>query len=91
MCASGKTTGLVVDSGDAVTTTVPIYEGFALSHAVMKIPLAGRDLTDYLIKLMGEVGREFSNIQEAERDNAKDTKEKKVKGPPMLVLYSWRL
>lgn len=45
----------------------------------MKINLAGRDLTDYLIKLMGEAQREFSNIPEAERENAKDTKEKKVK------------
>lgn len=44
----------------------------------MKIHLAGKDLTDYLIKLMGEVGREFSNISDTEKDNAKDTKEKKV-------------
>lgn len=76
--ASGRTTGLVVDSGDAVTQTVPIYEGFALSHAIMKINLAGKDLTEYLIRLMGEAGREFSNIPETERDNARDTKEKKV-------------
>lgn len=60
---------------------MPIYEGFALSHAIMKINLAGKDLTEYLIRLMGEAGREFSNIPETERDNARDTKEKKVKLP----------
>lgn len=35
-------------------------------------------MTEYLIRLLGEVGREFSNIPETERDNARDTKEKKV-------------
>jgi hypothetical protein len=44
----------------------------------MKINLAGKDLTEYLIRLMAESNREFSNIPETERDNAKDTKEKKV-------------
>jgi hypothetical protein len=44
----------------------------------MKINLAGRDLTEYMIRLMAEVNRSFSNIPETERDNARDTKEKKV-------------
>ncbi len=72
--ASGKTTGVVLDSGYSLTSTVPIYEGFALSHAIQKMNLAGRHLTDYLISLMKEDGISFSNIEETAKLNAKDTK-----------------
>ena len=59
--ASGKTTGVVLDSGYSLTSTVPIYEGFALSHAIQKMNLAGKHLTDYLMDLMKEDGIYFSN------------------------------
>ena len=50
--ATGRTSGLVVDVGDGVSHTAPVFEGHLMRSSVQRMDLAGRDLTEYLRHLL---------------------------------------
>jgi len=64
--AQGLLTGVVVDSGDGVTHIVPVYEGFALPQSIRRLDVAGRHLTEYMIKLMLLRGYTFNRTADFE-------------------------
>ena len=66
LCAQGLLTGVVVDSGDGVTHIVPVYEGFALPQSIRRLDVAGRHLTEYMIKLLQLRGYTFNRTADFE-------------------------
>ncbi|CAG9989367.1 unnamed protein product [Clonostachys byssicola] len=64
LCASGRNTGLVVDSGLYSTRIVPVYEGVALRHGVQRLDIGGQQMTDYFIKTLQDSGHGLETRQE---------------------------
>ncbi|OZJ05099.1 Actin-related protein 3 [Bifiguratus adelaidae] len=49
-------TGTVIDSGDGVTHVIPVAEGYVIGSSIKSIPIAGRDITNFVQQLLRDRG-----------------------------------
>mmetsp|Transcript_33500 Transcript_33500/g.48584 ORF Transcript_33500/g.48584 Transcript_33500/m.48584 type:complete len:237 (-) Transcript_33500:121-831(-) len=60
--ASGKTTGLVLEIGDGVTFSMPVFKGYGIKTATFELDMAGSELTTYLSNLLSAKGTTISDM-----------------------------
>ncbi|XP_076917060.1 actin-2-like [Bidens hawaiensis] len=72
--AYGRTTGVVLESGEGVSQVVPITEGYYNPQSILRIDLAGADITDSLTKVVNK--RCYHFITHVDRENVQYMKEK---------------
>jgi len=66
LMAEGNTTGCVLDSGDGVSHVIPVYEGLIQHDNIKRLNIAGRHVTNYLIKLLMLRGYAFNSSADFE-------------------------
>ena len=76
--SSGRVTGLVLESGFSATHAVPVYEGCALPHALLTIDVAGKELREYLKRLLEETDQFQSCLSDIKSDVILDDIKKTV-------------
>jgi len=64
LLGQGRTTGLVLDVGEGVTHTIPVYEGFGFGHCINRLDMAGRELNTVLSKLLAIEGMCLTTSQD---------------------------
>eukprot|EP01120_Amphizonella_sp_Union-15-10_P012264 TRINITY_DN5414_c0_g1_i4.p1 TRINITY_DN5414_c0_g1~~TRINITY_DN5414_c0_g1_i4.p1 ORF type:complete len:264 (-),score=51.56 TRINITY_DN5414_c0_g1_i4:43-834(-) len=84
--ASGYATGVVIESGDGVTHAVPLFEGCALEHAIARLEIGGRSLTDYLMKMLIDRGYSI-NTSGTEDSDSPWNKRESVRGIKEILCF----
>eukprot|EP00658_Telonema_sp_P-2_P044287 TRINITY_DN32149_c0_g1_i1.p1 TRINITY_DN32149_c0_g1~~TRINITY_DN32149_c0_g1_i1.p1 ORF type:complete len:141 (+),score=41.78 TRINITY_DN32149_c0_g1_i1:42-425(+) len=58
--STGRTTGLVLESGASRTHATPIWDGYTLQHYIKRVDYGGEDLTRRLTSMFRAEGYPFS-------------------------------
>ena len=74
--ASGRTTGIVLDVGNSVTSIIPIEQGFAVTKNSNYSEIGGKSLTDYFANLLNQRGLGYWFKTRSDKEIVRDIKEK---------------
>ena len=70
--SEGLTTGCVIDAGETVTSVLPVFECYGMTHVGKRLNIGGRQLNEYMQKLLMQSGMETNTL---EREDLRDIKE----------------
>ena len=73
--AQGMTTGVVVDSGECITSAIPVYDGIPIASAAKQLNFGGRDISAYLERHLQTRGVDVKSLADL---NIVDTIKKEV-------------
>jgi centractin len=64
--SAGDKSGVILESGEGITQTCVVYEGYAIPHSYLRYDFGGRHVTEYLQTLLKRVGYSFNTTSEFE-------------------------
>ena len=62
--AHGKFNGIVLELGEGVSQFCPILDGYSVCNAVERIDFGGKDLSDFMEKILMDTGKRFTTVEE---------------------------
>lgn len=72
--SAGRMSGIVLNVGEGCTHVVPVQEGYALSHAIKRLPYSGKDISERLRKIMAEE-RGINLVSQCQLETVREMKE----------------
>eukprot|EP00744_Colponema_vietnamica_P015140 GILI01021223.1.p1 GENE.GILI01021223.1~~GILI01021223.1.p1 ORF type:complete len:354 (-),score=30.81 GILI01021223.1:68-1090(-) len=64
--SNGLETGVAIECGEGVTHCTPIFEGYSIPKGNRRVDLGGRNITEFLIRLMQRRGYSFNKSSDFE-------------------------
>lgn len=73
--STGAVTGIVIECGYDVSTSVAVFEGEPIPNSLRRLDVAGKELDNYMIRLLNMRGYRFNELRAIDQFLIRDIKE----------------